>query len=492
MASIHDEKNDSVVEDGSLDDADAPKAFKAPSITADPTSQLSLQKALKALVGRDKFSDVDVTVGKAPNTTVISAHRVVLASASPVLAKLLYPQGADTPAFTHKAKQQISLPDFTPELFHAVLACVYSDRVPVEASILSQLMDLSQTYQIEVLRQACIDFMTDGVTAENSCELFESMSARFEGGDFAIDFIRTNASDVFKTEGFERLSEPQLLRLLDDDKLVISEAEVFRAVLRWGARQLLAQKREISPATTAQVLAKSLPKVRFHTMSSQEIAIVVAPSRLLPPSQLLELFTYIAQASTSRGAVPALFSRPMRVGGMPLTWGFSRRFASSTSDIRASSPVQAANDTLAVSGGSTAVYNHAHGSTPLRSLACWRIKIANSTGTVHMGLATNTRFPDFSIYCPGVYLFSSSSSTSVNGVAGTSGIRVEGDEFDLCYSPSAEKLYFCPVKAKGRITASMTVPAGEYVAHVCVSAAAVVTLTPIPLSSFTGKSRVSV
>lgn len=313
--------------------------------TADPTSQANLQKALFTLVGRDKFSDLEIVVGSGNDMMTINAHRLVLASASLVFAKMLYrddSKASDTnngPVYNHLNKQKLAIPDIRPSVFHSILTCLYSDRIFVDATHLNELLAASQKYELEVVREACMTFMAEGVTASNACALYQS-NAGGSDGDFALSFICQNAARVFESEGFEQLSEDKLLRLLGLEQLMISEAELFKAVLRWGSRQLIDSKQDITPVNVARVLINVLPKIRFHTMSAQEIATIVAPSRLLPPSQLLELFSFIAQSSVSSSpgsscsATPSpLFLRPQRLGGMPLNWGFSRRFSSRKSTM---------------------------------------------------------------------------------------------------------------------------------------------------------------
>ncbi len=472
--------------------------------SADPSNQLTLQKALGTLIGRDKFADLEVTVGQGAEKMTILAHRLVLGSASDVFSTMLYGNKSSSTStstssssseeivYTPKNKQKISLPDMSPSMFYTILQCVYSDRVHIDAEILPQLIIVARTYNIEVLRQACITFMAEGVTPANACKLYQRAYELLNDNSFALEYIRTHAADVFESKGFEDLSEERLIELLKDDRLMISEAKVFQAVLRWASCRCLEAKQVISPQNVAEVLKNILPHVRFHTMTAQEIALVVAPSRLVPPSQILELFTYIAQSAAMRQNAPALFSKPIRLGGMPLTWGFSRRFATLGCEIKSAHSQQMANDTLITSNLVSGVYNHAHGSAVLQGIACWRVSLQTQNDVVYFGIAANRRYPDYSASSPGVYLFSTTGATSVNGVAAQSGISITGKEFDLCYHPTQKKLYMSVVQTGGKSTASIKIVSDdEFVAHVCVGGTAGVTIQPIPMSKFVARHAIN-
>lgn len=173
-------------------------------------------------------------------------------------------------------------------------------------------------------------------------------------------------------------------------------------------------------------------------------------------------------------------------------------------DHRSSTDNSGCLDVVAVVGAGLSSWSSAHGSLPLRGIATWRI-VLRSAEEVYCGIATNTRFPDYSVQSPGVYAFSTKKNSTINGVlanpnSGTSGSSSSGsgsgsslpvdEEYDLCYHPIKEKLFYSAVKSKGKSVQSIRVPPGEYVAHVCFMGTATITIQPIPFSEYSAKNAI--
>lgn len=107
---------------------------------------LYLTEHFGALVSSDRFSDCVFVVGSAKKR--IPAHRLVLAASSPVFEAMLYPN-ADFPDMKpHAGPIEVSLPDTNVTAFINVLRCIYTDKLEISASNVSDMVNMGKKYQV--------------------------------------------------------------------------------------------------------------------------------------------------------------------------------------------------------------------------------------------------------------------------------------------------------------------------------------------------------
>lgn len=452
----------------------------------DPTAQISLVKALAVLKDSPAFKDVVLV---SSDNEEFYVHSLILRSASPEFSRILDENKDISPSNPCR----IEFKDCNAITLRCILDCLYEDKTTIEPTQISSLIAAARKYNIPVLRSACLSYLTQGVNNENALTLYNSLFASLPHLDFLMTYIRTHATAVFESKAFERLDEKQLIALLKDDNLMICEADVFKAVRRWAARKCAnSGALPVTQDNLQSLLANVLPHIRFHHMSAQDIATCVSPSRLLPPHQLLELYTYIAQSLVDPSALPPLYLTPPRLGSSPLTWGFSARFCGRNANVRNTSPSFPAYNTLTTTGAS-----HALGSMPLRNLACWRVTPqGNQNALFYVGVSTNTRFPDDSQTSPGVYAISKQ-RCCVNGqsLAHSTGLGSDvtfdtSEGIDVCFWPQRGILF--AITAKDQQIVTMKVPIGpEYVAHFLTDGSITLNLKPIPVEKAYGNGALA-
>jgi len=110
-----------------------------------------------------------------------------------------------------------------------------------------------------------------------------------------LEYIDIYASEIFKNKSaLVALPKEILLEIIKSDRLNCKEGEVFDAVVVWGKNAAKEKKDE-----DKKILADILPHVRFPLMTTQDIAVSVAPSTLLEANQILDLFTYLGMKGSS-------------------------------------------------------------------------------------------------------------------------------------------------------------------------------------------------
>lgn len=150
------------------------------------------------------------------------------------------------------------------------------------------------------------------------------MINRLQEKSLALTFIEENAEEVAKTPGttirctisacavnglmigdacnigWDTLPRDRLQAILDSSKLSIDEVDLFRAVSRWGSCELKRSNLLDTSDNKRIILTDVITKIRFPTMTMEEIATHVSPSGLLTSSQLLEIFSYVGTSDKSK------------------------------------------------------------------------------------------------------------------------------------------------------------------------------------------------
>ena len=277
---------------GSLDDPDDEVEEDAP---------LSLSASLGQLVGKSKFSDVVFLVG--PDSREVPAHRMFLATRSPVFEAMLYPSDGDAAEMkagvSGGARMEIKVPDCSPHAFVTMLRCIYSGNAgEIDAESLVELLyvakkcapkrttancpavvDLNAVNadSVDSLKAACNDFLSSGVNVQNACLLFNNEVAHtcrckwvtrlllrcslqsLDQKDDVLKFIEEHFDIIINTEGFLNLTEKSLNAILDSNKLFVSEVNTRRACAKLLTRARPPENRSIcsSPSSSGCELSCS-------------------------------------------------------------------------------------------------------------------------------------------------------------------------------------------------------------------------------------------
>ncbi|XP_071844095.1 kelch-like ECH-associated protein 1B [Apostichopus japonicus] len=177
---------------------------------------------------RDKHELCDVTL--VVDMVKFRAHRAVLASCSPYFRAML------TKGFKECKKERIDLKDVHPCTFSAIIDFMYTSEIRISECNVMELLPTAIMYQVNDIIEACCDFLERQLDPHNC--LGYSIYAKEQGLDRlhkkACDFIFRNFCEVSHSEEFLKLPLPQLLTVLQQDKLnVWSECEVYDACKRW-------------------------------------------------------------------------------------------------------------------------------------------------------------------------------------------------------------------------------------------------------------------
>jgi len=191
---------------------------------------------------------------------------------------------------------KVEIKNTDPNVFKLMLKCIYSDKVEIDVSTISDLIKIAHKYQIEKLQLACADYMEKDVTVDNACELFEMGPKILGDENFGLSFIRENTDDVLQSDAFLKLSPLRLKYLLSDDQLGSDESTLFVALKNWAKAQLSSRDdlKGNEQEKIKEILKDYVQYIRFPCMDLDEIAMHVGPANVLSEKQMLQLYSFCA------------------------------------------------------------------------------------------------------------------------------------------------------------------------------------------------------
>ena len=301
----------------------------------------------------------------------IFAHRTVLSSRSSVFDRMFNgnmlesrhrrrssgsaSSSSSSPSSLSEVEEDVlvvSVPDIAPAAFRLMLDFIYLDHVPQPqtsekhaGTVLHypSLLYASTKYDLPRL-QGAVRTALHTVIPSIACQLWQSLLTMRED-DLAVKYHRyilQHASSLLLTEGFQSLPLPLLLELVEDDRLQVGELQLFKALYKWTERQVEAKAEQAQAAGIGLMLddwkqesreqrvqqsfkQQLLPHIRFPLMSARDLAVHIAPSRLLTDAELAALFIFISSnrqsplpagvKSSPRVACPSVISLPYHHDG---------------------------------------------------------------------------------------------------------------------------------------------------------------------------------
>jgi hypothetical protein len=128
---------------------------------------IALAELFGVLLESKKYADVTLVAG--PKKKEIPAHRLVLATASPLFGAMVYANeklGQET-----QANLKIAMPDVDPDTLEAALQLLYTDELELEPSELQAMTEFAKRYQVDKLQLKCSEYMELGLNMDNCFEL---------------------------------------------------------------------------------------------------------------------------------------------------------------------------------------------------------------------------------------------------------------------------------------------------------------------------------
>ncbi|KAL3073555.1 hypothetical protein niasHS_017122 [Heterodera schachtii] len=271
----------------------------------------SLVQRMRHLMTTGEGADVNFLVGRGDEKELISAHKLILKTASSIFDEMF-----STKTFNMKSDDatwevisSVEVIDVDVGTFKTMLRFIYTNECcGLNEHNAMEVLYAAKKYRIAGLIKACVNI--------SICKLpnvFASLlSARSLGeNDFVLRclaYIDRNAETLIKTNEFLQIDQNLLVELLGRDQLrICGEIALWNAALCWADGKCRQNGKECSGPNRRSMLGPALHKIRFPLIPMADFADAVAPSDVLTKEEMLSVFLFLANP---RGGVSALFPLP--------------------------------------------------------------------------------------------------------------------------------------------------------------------------------------
>lgn len=158
----------------------------------------------------------------------IGAHKILLASGSPVFHTMFYG--------TLKEKSDVKISDSSAKGFMDFLSLFYSEEVKINKANVFEIMDLTNKYDIPEGMDMCEQYLMENTTISDVCTHFD-LAIKYNLNklhEYCESKIPVHAVEVLKTDGFIGSSKDVLESILKLDNKKCSEMDIFNGCLDWA------------------------------------------------------------------------------------------------------------------------------------------------------------------------------------------------------------------------------------------------------------------
>ncbi|KAL3091827.1 hypothetical protein niasHS_004543 [Heterodera schachtii] len=284
----------------------------------------NLADRIKLLLSSGDGADVHFLVEEGDEKEELSAHKLILKSASDVFEAMFRfdTENAKNGAVDGKAASSsdvigtVVVTDVQIGAFKAMLNFIYSDDLSaLSGDNVMAVLYTAKKYHITGLAKACLAFP---VPKLRNVFLAFDQARLLEEKDFAehcLDFIDENAETLIKSDAFLPIDQKLMCEILSRDQLKISgEIEISIAALRWANEQCRQNDKDSTAANVREMLGPALFKIRFPLIPQDEFSKLIVPLRVLKHEEIVSVLLCHSHPDSSVPDVfPLQFSTKKRI-----------------------------------------------------------------------------------------------------------------------------------------------------------------------------------
>ena len=178
-----------------------------------------------------------------------SAHRVVLAASSDVFRAMFCSGLASNGPPDSSSK--IDIPDVDPAAFELLLRYVYVDHcedlfnwATVDSDLILLTLYAAKKYLVHGLAERCSHYLMMEVCIDNVLSILAHalLFNEHHMSELCLRLVDAEPERVFASSGWLRAPRSVIQEVVARPGLTCREADVFRALLRWGCVQSCAQR----------------------------------------------------------------------------------------------------------------------------------------------------------------------------------------------------------------------------------------------------------
>lgn len=280
-------------------------------IAITPSDPVSLSTRMASILNQESFSDVTFIVGK--EAEKIFGHKAIIASGSPSLKANFEGDWRD--------RDEITISDIEPKVFLGLLTYIYTNRLEVDSADLYEVLEAADFYLMEPLIKELIDaghltvFASESVNYVCHYLSFAVLKGDTELIERCLLVIDNHAKDVLCHPDFLQLSANTILVIVSRNILKVEETVLFTQLVKWSQAECQRKDLSITSEHQRDVMKPFIAKIRFATMSLDDILTVIQPTGILSSDECINILKRIQKLSpegssgfdeSPRGQIPVV------------------------------------------------------------------------------------------------------------------------------------------------------------------------------------------
>ncbi|CAI8026260.1 BTB/POZ domain-containing protein 19 [Geodia barretti] len=217
------------------------------------------------LINDKEFSDIRFTVGEERQT--IYAHKCLLAARCEVFRAMF--ATSEQAVTEDNEPDPLVLSEVQPNIFLALLEFIYTNCCSLSTDMVIDVLAASIEYGLDGLTKLCVRFMRESIAVDTVCE-FTQAALTYQQTTLqeeCLNFIDGNTEEVFKSQGFNELSEDALSFVLQSDQLQMDEEDILAKVTEWATVNSV-----VMGQTLGEVAVKVINHVRFGLLDPEKLS----------------------------------------------------------------------------------------------------------------------------------------------------------------------------------------------------------------------------
>lgn len=221
---------------------------------------------LETLFKHERLSDVNFVLKKREGGLLtVPAQKHILAAWSPVFDAMFF---GDL-----KEGSTVSILDVSAEAFCEFLQFFYLAKVELTPENIVEVCGLIDKYDVPQCLAVCEKYLQLTVTTELAFQYYELALSFMFSKEIIQSFVNIIVMDIGKTlksPEFLQCTELALKSIIQSDKLMCDEFEVYEAVVAWATASLVKKGLTATPLNIRAELGECFYLIRFPVMTSKQ------------------------------------------------------------------------------------------------------------------------------------------------------------------------------------------------------------------------------
>ncbi len=203
--------------------------------------------------------------------------------------------------YDFRGQPTVIVRDFEVDVFKLLIDYIHTGTVILQTKTLLGLMNASDHYALEDLKQACIRFTEHCISIDTVCSLLSSAEKYIQYKSTKIlvqkifEYVDMNAEVILKLFSFQSLPQHVVRIVLSRDELKATESTKFEAAYKWCLSNIesSAEEKEIKA-----LFEPFVDVINYNSIPAKELMQKVKPTGVVDDSYILTALAYQADPSS--------------------------------------------------------------------------------------------------------------------------------------------------------------------------------------------------